>query len=222
LSRLADFVRANTELRRPPLTLELVLHLASEIVPIWTSTEEELAAQGVPPPYWAFAWAGGQALARYLLDHQHLVSNRRVLDFAAGSGIAAIAAAKAGASDVEACEIDDHAVAAIGLNAAANGVPLSPMNRDLIDSDQGWDVVLAGDVCYEREMAARVFAWLRRLARRGALFLVGDPGRTYLPTDGLDTLTAYEVTTSRELEDREMRRTTVYRVAAADPAEGLG
>ncbi len=211
----AGFVRANTALLQPPLTPEMRLHLATEIVPIWKSTEEDLAAQGVPPPFWAFAWAGGQALARYVLDNPAIVRGKRVLDFAAGSGIASIAAMKAGAAQTVAVEIDDYAIAAIALNAKANDVGVDAIRDDLVGSDAGWDVVLAGDVCYEREMSARVFAWLSALAGRGAVVLIGDPGRNYLPKDNLDALQTYEVQTTRELEDREMRRTTVYRVSRA-------
>jgi predicted nicotinamide N-methyase len=196
----AAFIRANTELLRPPLVPEVVLHLATEIVPIWRKTEEELAAEGVPPPFWAFAWAGGQALARW------------VLDFATGSGVSAIAAMKAGAREVVANEVDAFAIAATTLNAEANGVALSCAHEDLIGRDDGWDTVLAGDVCYEREMSAKVFDWLKALALRGALVLVGDPGRNYLPK-GMTELAVYDVKTTRELEDREIRRTKVWRVA---------
>jgi predicted nicotinamide N-methyase len=216
----AAFIVANTALIQPPLTPEIRLHLATEIVPIWKSTEEELAARGVPPPFWAFAWAGGQALARYVFDNGAIVRGKRVLDFAAGSGIVAIAAMMAGAANAVAVEIDDYAIAACALNAEANGVGVECVMQDIVGRDDGWDVVLAGDVCYEREMSLRVFDWLVALARRGALVLVGDPGRNYLPKDNLVPLATYEVQTTRELEDREIRRTTVYRVCAA--ARGAG
>jgi predicted nicotinamide N-methyase len=206
------FIRANTQLLAPPHTPEIRLHLATELVPIWQKTEEELAAIGVPPPFWAFAWAGGQALARYLLDHGDSVRGRRVLDFASGSGLSAIAAAKAGARHVLATEIDPFAIAAIALNAAANGVAVASTLEDVIGRDDGWDTVLAGDVCYEREMSARVFAWLRQLAARGALVLMGDPGRNYLPSSHLVELAVYDVQTTRELEDREVRRTKVWQI----------
>jgi predicted nicotinamide N-methyase len=207
----ASFIRANTELLRPPLVPEIVLHLATEIVPIWRKTEEELAAEGIPPPFWAFAWAGGQALSRWVLDNPETVRGKRVLDFATGSGVSAIAAMKAGAREVIANEIDAFAIAAATLNAAANGIALTPAHEDLIGRDDGWDTVLAGDVCYEREMSAKVFDWLKALARRGALVLVGDPGRNYLP-QGMTELAVYDVKTTRELEDREVRRTKVWRV----------
>jgi predicted nicotinamide N-methyase len=206
------FIRANTQLLSPPHTPEIRLHLATELVPIWQKTEEELAAIGVPPPFWAFAWAGGQALARYLLDHGDSLRGRRVLDFASGSGLSAIAAAKAGAAEVLATEIDPFAIAAIALNAAANGVAVASTLEDVIGRDDGWDTVLAGDVCYEREMSARVFAWLRQLAARGALVLMGDPGRNYLPSSNLVEIAVYDVQTTRELEDREVRRTKVWQI----------
>jgi predicted nicotinamide N-methyase len=209
-----DFILENTELLSPPHTPELKLHLASELVPIWQKTEEELAAQGVPPPFWAFAWAGGQALSRYVLDHPETVHGKRVLDFASGSGLSAIAAAKAGASHVLATEIDTFAVAAIGLNARVNEVEVSAELLDAVGTDQGWDTVIAGDICYEREMSARVFAWLRGLAGRGALVLIGDPGRNYLPSSHLVEIAVYDVATTRELEDREVRRTKVWHVMA--------
>jgi predicted nicotinamide N-methyase len=208
----AAFIRANTELLRPPLVPEIALHLASEIVPIWRKTEEELAAEGIPPPSWAFAWAGGQALARWVLDNPETVRGKRVLDFATGSGLSAIAAMKAGAAEVVANEIDAFAIAATMLNAKANDVRVACAHEDLIGRDDGWETVLAGDVCYEREMSMRVFDWLRALARRGALVLVGDPGRNYLPRESMTELAVYDVQTTRELEDREVRRTKVWRV----------
>ena len=210
----ADFIIANTEKLHPPHTPELIIHLASEIVPIWRKTEEELSAQGIPPPFWAFAWAGGQALARYILDHPEAVAGKRVLDFASGCGISAIAAARAGAASVHATEIDHFAIAAINLNAALNNVRLSCAMEDVVGRDDGWDTVIAGDVCYERDMSSRVFLWLRSLAQRGALVLMGDPGRNYLPGSNLEQLAVYNVQTTRELEDREVRRTSVMRVIA--------
>ncbi len=207
------FVAANTVVQCPPLLPEIKLHLASEVVPLWQATEAELEAQGLPPPYWAFAWAGGQALARYLLDHPEVVAGKRVLDFAAGSGLQGIAAARAGATRVEATEIDRFAAAAIGLNAALNGVEIDLRQDDLIGAADGdWDLVLAGDVCYERPMAERVWAWLQELAQRGVGVLIGDPGRTYLPKRGLQRIIAYAVQTSRELEDSDVRNAVVWQV----------
>ena len=212
-----DFIRANTRLEAPPLVPEVRLHLASEVVPLWEATEEELARQGLPPPFWAFAWAGGQALARYLIDHPEVVRGKRVLDFAAGSGLQGIAAGLAGARSVEAVEIDAFACAACRLNAAANGVEITVTGADIVGSDNpGWDVVLAGDVCYERPAAERITAWLRGLANDDCLVLLGDPGRTYLPRQGLERLIAYGVKTSRELEDSDLRNAVVWKVTSAD------
>ena len=206
----AAFIRANTRLIAPPLVPEMRLHLADEAVALWTKTEEELEATGLPPPFWAFAWAGGQALARWIGDHRQRIAGRYVLDFASGSGIVAIAAALAGAAHVEASEIDPFALAAIALNAGENGVAVDALAQDVIGQDRGWDVALAGDVAYERDMAARVFAWLERLARRGALVLIGDPCRAYLARDRLDCLAEYSVPTPRALEDAEIKRTGVF------------
>ncbi|HIC82361.1 MAG TPA: methyltransferase [Kiloniellaceae bacterium] len=209
-----DFVRANTRLQEPPLVPEVKLHLASEVVPLWQATEEELAREGLPPPFWAFAWAGGQALSRYLLDHPEVVRGKRVLDFAAGSGLQGIAARLAGAASVEAVEIDAFACAACRLNAAANGAAVTVRQEDLVGrANAGWDVVLAGDVCYERPAAERITAWLRSLAGPDCLVLMGDPGRTYLPREGLERVIAYAVKTSRELEDTDLRNAVVWKVA---------
>ena len=208
-----DFVRTNTRLQEPPLVPEIRLHLASEVVPLWQATEEELAREGLPPPFWAFAWAGGQALARYLLDHPAVVRGKRVLDFAAGSGLQGIAAKRAGAASVEAVEIDAFACAACRLNAAANAVEIDVRQADLVGrANPGWDVVLAGDVCYERPAAERITAWLRGLSTETCLVLMGDPGRTYLPREGLERLIGYAVKTSRELEDTDVRNAVVWRV----------
>jgi len=217
-----DFIRANTRLEAPPLVPEVRLQLASEVVPLWEATEEELARQGLPPPFWAFAWAGGQALARYLLDHPEVVRGKRVLDFAAGSGLQGIAAGLAGARSVEAVEIDAFACAACRLNAAANGVAMAVRDADIVGTanpgwpEAHWDVVLAGDVCYERPAAERITAWLRGLAKDDCLVLLGDPGRTYLPRDGLERIIAYGVKTSRELEDSDLRNAVVWKVTSAD------
>jgi predicted nicotinamide N-methyase len=211
---LPAFVRAHAPLRPAPSAPELLLHLADESIPLWEKTEEELAAEGLPPPFWAFAWAGGQALARYVLDHPETVRGRRVLDFGAGCGIAAVAAARAGAGSVEASEIDRFAIAAVEANALANGVRILAREENLLGTDEGWDVVLAGDVAYEAGPAAAIFDWLGRLAARGALVLVGDPGRSFLPKARLAPLAVYATPVTRDLEDREQRRTTVWRFAA--------
>jgi predicted nicotinamide N-methyase len=205
------FIRAETRLRPVPHTPEIGLHVADEATGLWQKTEEELGEIGLPPPFWAFAWAGGQALSRYILDHPDTVRGRRVLDFASGSGLVAIAAKKAGAREVTACDIDPFAVAAIDLNAAANAVRVLAMRQDLVGQDRGWDAVLAGDICYERDLAERVTEWLLALSRRGATVLIGDPGRSYLPKDRLESLAVYEVPVTRTLEDAEIKRTGVWR-----------
>jgi predicted nicotinamide N-methyase len=207
-----SFIQAQTTLSVPPLTPEIKLHLATEITPIWEATEATLEANNLPPPYWAFAWPGGQALTRFLLDHPQWVRGKRVLDFAAGSGLSTIGAKMAGAEKVQANEIDDFAIEAILLNAAANQVSIDVLRHDLIGHNEGWDVVLAGDVCYERPMADRVIPWLRALAGSGVTVLMGDPGRAYLPEQGLVEVARYDVPTSRELEDRELRVTRVLRL----------
>ncbi len=206
------FVRAQTALTPPPLVPEIRLHLATEVTPLWRASEAMLATKDVPPPYWAFAWPGGQALARYLLDHPEVVRGRRVLDFAAGSGLVGIAAAQAQAGTVTAADIDAHAAAAIALNAAANRATMDIVTEDLIGRPSAWDVVLAGDVCYEQPMAERTLAWLRSLSAAGTEVLLGDPGRTYRPTDGLMELARYQVPTSLELETRTMCDTAVWQL----------
>jgi len=212
----AAFVRRNTAITAPSLVPEISLYLATEIAPIWQATEDTLALSALPPPFWAFAWAGGQALARFLLDHPERVAGRSVLDFGAGSGIVAIAAAKAGAASVLAAEIDHFAAAAIAANASLNDVAIAVTTTDLLDTvDARWEVVTAGDVCYERPMADRVMGWLRGLAARGTLALLGDPGRAYLPSEGLIERAHYLVPTSRELEDRDIRDAIVWQVLPA-------
>jgi predicted nicotinamide N-methyase len=207
------FILDNTALLAPPHVPEIRLHLADEAHDLWKRTEEELAEIGLPPPFWAFAWAGGQGLARYLLDRPETVRGRRVLDFATGSGLVAIAALKAGAADVLAADVDPFCEAAVSLNAAANGVAVSFCADDLIGTDGGWDTVLAGDVFYDRSFADRLTPWFATLRARGTDILVGDPGRAYLPKVGLERLAVYEVPVTRALEDAEVKRTTVWRVA---------
>ena len=206
------FIRAHTAWLTVPHAPEISLHLADEITEIWKKTEDDLEKIGLPPPFWAFAWAGGQGLARYILDHPDHVRGKTVLDFASGSGLVAIAAAKVGASRVEANEIDDFALAAIALNAEDNNASVMLRGGDLVGSDDKWDVVLAGDIAYERDMTARVFAWLHQLARRGATVLIGDPGRAFLPKQGLEDLAEYHVPTTCEIEDTEIKRTKVFRL----------
>lgn len=208
----ARFILDNTALIAPPHVPELRLHLADEAHDLWHRTEEELDAIGLPPPFWAFAWAGGQALARHLLDRPETVRGRRVLDFASGSGLVAIAAARAGAAHVLAADIDPFCAAAVQLNAATNHVSVEFRDGDLIGADESWDVVVAGDVFYDRPMAERVAPWLRSLAKRGATVLVGDPGRAYLPKSGMERLSVHEVAVTRALEDSEVKRTAVWRL----------
>jgi predicted nicotinamide N-methyase len=190
---------------------ELHLYVADEIIPLWSTLDAEVGGKGTPPPFWAFAWAGGQALARYVLDRPHVVIGKRVLDFAAGSGICAIAAMKAGASEGTAVDIDPFSAEAIALNAAANGVLLSVWQHDLVHDDPpDIDLMVAGDVCYEEPMAVRVLPWLRRVHGHGIHVLIGDPGRAYFPMTDVVRLAEYDVPTSLDLEDSEMKRTGVY------------
>jgi len=206
----AAFIRAHTRLLAVPHAPEIRLYLADEATALWEKTEEELGEIGLPPPFWAFAWAGGQALARYVLDHREIARGKRVLDFASGSGLVAIAAALAGAAHVEASEIDEFALAAIELNAGANGVTLTRRGGDIVGREEGWDLVLAGDVSYERDMAERVTSWLADLTARGTRVLIGDPGRTYLARDRLEPLAEYRIPVTRALEDMEIKRTQVW------------
>ena len=207
-----EFILRNTSLIAPPLVPEIRLLLATEVVPLWRKTEEELQAEGVPPPYWAFAWAGGQALARYLLDHPQEVAGRSVLDFGSGSGLVAIAATKSRAAHVLATDIDDFAIAAINLNSQLNHVMIETTSEDMIGANAQWDTIVLGDMCYERPLAERLLAWLQDCAAVGAAVLLGDPGRSYFPKSGVEKLATYHVKTTRELEDREIRETSVYRL----------
>jgi predicted nicotinamide N-methyase len=206
------FILENTRLQVPPHTPELRLHLADEITPIWRLTEERLAEIGLPPPFWAFAWAGGQAVARHVLDNPKLVAGRQVLDFATGSGLVAIAAMLAGAKGVLASDVDDFCGPAVALNAAANGVQVRYTASDLLEGPvpDRIEVILAGDICYEQPLAGRVLAWLTRARAEGRTVLIGDPMRTYFPREGLIKLAEYQVPTTRELEDFEVKRTSVW------------
>jgi predicted nicotinamide N-methyase len=210
-SRPADFVRSATAIGHAPLVPEIALYLASEITPIWQATEAWLAERGVAPPFWAFAWPGGQALARHILDDPAVVAGRRVLDFAAGGGIAATACALAGARMVEAAEIDPLARAAIALNAAANRVALTVPDADVVGDDCRWDLILCGDVCYEAPMTSRILPWLHRMAAQAEVWLA-DPGRAYLPRERLTAFATYRVPTTLELEDCTEREVTLYRL----------
>jgi len=208
----AAFLRAHTAVSRAPLVPEIALHLATEITPIWQATEDWLEREGVAPPFWAFAWPGSVAVARLVLDRPELVRGRRVLDFAAGCGLAAIAAARAGALSVEAAEVDPLAVAAIRLNAALNGAEVSALEEDVVGQPCRWDRVIAGDVCYEAPMARRILPWLRSLAAAGAEVWLADPGRAYVPSEGLEPIARLSVPVTRELEDRELRQVVVARL----------
>ncbi|OGN50098.1 MAG: nicotinamide N-methyase [Caulobacterales bacterium RIFOXYB1_FULL_67_16] len=207
----AAFIRANTRLQPVPHAPEISLWLADEITPIWRLTEEELGELGLPPPFWAFAWAGGQALSRYLLDHPHEVAGKRVLDFAAGSGLVGVAAMRAGAASVLCADIDPFCEAAVAANAQANGVDLAFTGQNLLDAPPPpVDVICAGDICYEKPMTEAVLAWLSQARASGTRVLIGDPGRTYFPRTGLDFLAEYRVPTTRELEDQEIKRASVW------------
>ncbi len=205
-------MRDNTRPDRAALVPELDLFLASEITPIWQATETWLAENNVDPPFWAFAWAGGQALARHILDHPDCVAGRRVLDFAAGGGIAAIACARAGAAFVEAAEIDPLAAAAIRMNARVNNVAVSAIAGDVVGADCRWEMILCGDVCYEAPMTGHIMPWLRRMAAQCEVW-IADPGRAYLPRTELRAFATYRVPTTLELEDRTEREVTLYRLA---------
>ena len=208
------FILANTRLQPVSHTPEISLWLADEITPIWRLTEEELGEMGLPPPFWAFAWAGGQALARYLLDHPETVRGRAMLDLASGSGLVGIAAMKTGATHVLCADIDPFCEAAVALNAEANAVVVGFTAANLLDREPpAVDLICAGDVFYERPMAERVIAWLKAARDRGVDVLIGDPRRSYFPKGDLVQLAEYEVPTTRELEDQAVKRSGVYRLA---------
>ena len=219
MARLPDdpegFIRRNTALEVPAMVPEFKLWLASEYVPIWQATEAWLEEQNVDPPYWAFCWPGGQAIARYLLDNPEQVRGKHVIDFAAGSGVSSMAAARAGAGTVIANDIDTLSLVAARLNAAANGLTIETSSEDWLAGQSGdpeADVVIAGDVCYEREMSKQAIEWLRSHANRGRLVLLGDPGRNYFTAQGLEERARYDIPTSLQLENRGMRETVVWRV----------
>lgn len=207
-----DFIRRATRLLPVPAVPGIRIYTADEATELWQQTEDELGRTGLPPPFWAFPWAGGQALARYLSEQPEVVRGRTVLDVASGSGLVAIAAARAGAAAVWANDIDEFAQAAARLNAAENRVSVGLLPGDRVGCDEGWDVVLAGDVSYERDMAAWLLGWFEALGRRGALVLIGDPGRSYLPRHRLAEVAAYDVPVPRALEDADVKRATVWRL----------
>lgn len=210
----AAFIRANTSLMQPPLVPEVKLHLAHEAVPLWQKTEDELGEMGLPPPFWAFAWAGGQALARHVLDNPELVQARRVIDLASGSGLVGIAAMKAGAASVLAADIDGFSLEAIRLNADLNDVTLEVTGDNLLNAPApGCGIILVGDLFYEKDLAAKVFGWLSDAEARGIPALIGDPGRSYLPREKLSKLGEYKVQVTRDLEDAEIKLTSVWRLS---------
>ncbi len=208
------FIRANTMLLAPPLVPEIRLHLAEESLPIWRRTEEELGEMNVPPPYWAFAWAGGQALARYLIDTPTVVAGNRVLDLGTGSGLTAIAAMQAGAQSVLAADIDAVALAATLLNAEVNAVVVAVTAENLLAAPPApeFDVILVGDLFYERQLAEQVLAFIEAAAANGAAVLIGDPGRSYFPRGRFVQVAEHRVPVTRELEDAEIKRTAVWRL----------
>jgi len=210
---LIRFIEQNTKPLQPPLVPEITLHLAEESLPIWQKTEDELGVMNVPPPFWAFAWAGGQAMSRYLLDNPDICRGRSILDLGSGSGISAIAAAKTGAARILAADIDALALAATELNARANTVSIETTSDDLLTSAD-WrrmEVVIIGDLFYERELADRVLAFIAAVKSSGSTVLIGDPQRSYFPRDRFERLAEYQVPVTRELEDAELKRTAVWR-----------
>ncbi|QKV19883.1 class I SAM-dependent methyltransferase [Oricola thermophila] len=209
----AEFIRTNTAVMAPPHVPEIALHLADEAHDLWHKTEEELQRIGLEPPFWAFAWAGGQGLARYVLDNPDCVKGRRVLDFATGSGLVAIAAAKAGAAHVTAADIDPFCASAVALNAGLNDAEIAYEGRDLVGRPVDAEVLLAGDVFFDREMSDAIVPWFESLAGSGVRILVGDPGRAYLPRGRLSRLAEYNVAVTRALEDAETKRTSVWQFA---------
>jgi predicted nicotinamide N-methyase len=206
------FILENTKPIAPPLVPEIILRLAEESLPIWQKTEDELGELNVPPPYWAFAWAGGQAVSRYLLDHRDVCEGRQVLDLGSGSGLSAIAAAKAGASRVLAADIDKLALAACSVNAVANAVTVETTDKDLLSGPPPKaSIVIVGDLFYERELAERVLSFIEAAKSEGCSVYIGDPRRSYFPEGKFTPLAVYEVPVTRELEDYEIKRTTVWR-----------
>lgn len=210
----AEIIRSGTELRPVPLVPEIRLHQATDPISMWERTEQAAGQTGLDPPFWAFAWAGGQALARYLLDHPEVVRGRRAIDLASGSGLVAIAAAMAGAAAVTAYDIDPLASEVTGLNAGANGVAVEAVCADVLVKDSlpaaGTDLVLVADAFYERDLADKVTQFLERCQGRGTAVLAGDFGRTYLPRGRLARLAAYDVPGLRVLEGTDTKRTTVW------------
>jgi len=211
----ADFIRAHTKAKVFPFLPEITLHIADEITPLWTACETRSGRTNTSPPFWAFAWPGGLALARYALDHAEIVHGLVVMDFASGSGLGSIAFRKAGCSRVIAVDIDPLAQTATQVNAEANDVivEIEPY-LDMEKAPVGIDVIFAGDVCYEQTMSHRVMRWLRLCAGAGIRVFIGDPGRAYAPEDGLLEVARYVVPTTQELEDRDARDVTVWQLVS--------
>jgi predicted nicotinamide N-methyase len=212
ISDIPAFIRENTRVLAPSHVPELKLYLADDAVALWEMTEEQIGELGLPPPFWAFAWAGGQALARYVLDHPETVRGQSVLDVASGSGLVAIATMKAGAASAIAVDIDTFAAHAAQLNAELNDIDLKTSDADPVGAPTGADVILVGDLFYDRDLAPRVLDWLIALEREGKRVLIGDPGRTYLPRDKLEQIAAYDIPVSRALEDAELKRAAVWKL----------
>jgi len=212
------FIKANTQLTSVPLRPDIELYLTEDTIKLWQKAQDQTCAPSLPLPFWASAWAGGQALARYILDHPDFVAGKRVLDFATGSGLVAIAASKAAAASVDANDIDPFAVAAAALNAAANRADVHMVNGNLIGRDVNYDVVFAGDVAYEREMADTITSWLEHLASTGTRVLIGDPGRAYLARDKLHSLSRYDVPVCKNLEDSGIKITDILRFKCEMPS----
>lgn len=211
-----EFILENTRLQSLPHVPEVTLHLGDDVMVIWEKVTEYLGETAAPPPFWAFAWPGGQAIARYLLDNRHVVARKRVLDFATGSGLCAIAAMLAGADGALGSDLEPLCRDAVALNAEVNGVHVSFTPRDLLRVDPPEvDLILAGDICYEQPLAAAVLPWLRRAQSRGIDVLIGDPGRTYFPTEGMIRLAQYAVPTAHGLEDRDIKEAGVFRFRTA-------
>jgi predicted nicotinamide N-methyase len=210
-SRHEAFILANTVLQASPFVPELPLYLATSVIPFWQATETWLAQHNVDAPFWAFAWPGGLALARHVIDHPELVAGRRVLDFGSGCGIAGLAAARAGAAHVDVRDINPMAHAASRMNARANGLTVTPLAEDVVGLPCRWDLILAADVCYEAPMTRLILPWLRAMAAEAEVILA-DPGRAYLPGAGMHRITAYTVPTNLELEDRTEKVTALYRL----------
>lgn len=212
IADIPAFIRENTRVSAPSHVPEVLLHLADDAVALWELTEEQLGALGLPPPFWAFAWAGGQALARYVLDHPDSVCGARVLDVASGSGLVAIAAMKADAASALAVDIDAFAAHAARLNAELNAVRVETSDSDPVGSPTPADVILVGDLFYDRDLAPRVLNWLTALQSDGKRVLIGDPGRAYLPRDKLEQIAAYDVPVTRALEDADVKRAAVWKL----------